>query len=183
MNKIKLFLIVFVSISYSYVIAQTPVKEPQKINAADKSDMIAFHRQIITLKQYAEERSKIPALKKLKKVNVKVSAVIDTVTSDTDEAKSRTLTGYIKQEIGDTAANVYEITFDRVEKKIIAIKRTGEGEDVESKEEKAEDAKIKATKKVTPVKKKKEDDEDDDDKDEENGSKQKQKDKDDDKDE
>jgi len=133
----------------------------------DKTDYALFHRQMLSLKEYGDERRKIPNLQKANKMTVKVSAVVDTTIDADDEAGNKTLIGYIKEDIGDNSSNVYEVTFDRTQKKIVGVKYTGEANEVE-KEDKA------APKKAAPAKairKKNKDDDDDDDQDEEKPSK------------
>ena len=94
----------------------------------DKTDIIAFHRQILTLKEYMDERAKIPSLQKANKVTVKVKAIVDsTVDMDADEdVKATKLKGYIRQQMGDQSVNLYEITYDRIKKKITAVVPTGD---------------------------------------------------------
>ena len=98
-----------------------------KSRMADKSDIINFHRQILSLKEYNDERAKIPALQKANKVTVKVKAFVDTTemaTDGEDDDKDKAnpkLTGFIRQEIGNEVIDVYQLTFDRVKKKITAV--------------------------------------------------------------
>ncbi len=130
---------------------------------ANKSDAAIFRRQLLALKEYADERKKIPALQKANKgVVVRVSVAVDTADL-TDDAITKTLNGYIKQDIGDVSNNTYEAIFDRTLKKITSLKKTGDGEEVEKAEapEKAEPKKTD-TKKPTVHKKNKDDDDDDD---------------------
>jgi hypothetical protein len=145
---------------------QDDKREARSTRIRDKTDYNLFHRQMLSLKEYSDERRKIPNLQKANKMTVKVSAVVDT----TIDAGDKTLIGYIRQDIGDNSSNVYEVTFDRALKKIVNVKYTGEGDEVE-KEEKAPPAKT--------IHKKNKDDDDDDDPDDAKPSK---KDKDDDKD-
>lgn len=125
-----------------------------------KNDYVIFRRLIVGSREYADERKKIPVLQKTNKM-VKVVAVIDSVESD-EEAK--TLTGSIRQDVGDNSTTMYEITFDRVQKKIVGFRRTQEAMDAdkEEQENKAEKAAASGPKEKTVVKKKKTDDDDDD---------------------
>jgi hypothetical protein len=150
-----------------------------------KNDMVIFKKQILGLKEYALERKKIPDLQKTSKMAVKVTAVIDSESTE-NSAESKTLIGYIKQDVGDNTTNMYELTYDRAQKKITSVKRTPEAIDAdrelaEEKEEKASARSEKTSiKKSTAGKKpvtKKDEDEDDEDADEEKPSKSKRKDK------
>jgi len=106
--------------------------EESKQKSKDRAEYSAFRHQASALKEFADEKRKIPKLQKDNKAIVKVVITIDSV--DNDEVK--TLTGYITQQIGDNSVNAYELTFDRVAKKITAVKKTGDGEDPEAKEPK-----------------------------------------------
>jgi len=131
-----------------------------------KNDYALFHKQMLGLKEYADERKKIPALQKANKGPIKVVAVID--SNDNDEEGSKTLMGYIRQDVGDNNTNMYECIYDRAAKKIISVKRTPEAADADK--EAADDKEDMATekkpgaKKVTPKKSKDDDDDDPDDK-------------------
>src|ERR1035437_6940181 len=63
-----------------------------------KNDYAIFHRQLLSLKEYMDERKKIPNLQKANKMPVKVVVAIDTV-DEGDEASAKKLTGYIRQDI------------------------------------------------------------------------------------
>jgi len=129
----------------------------------DKTDYALFHRQMLSLKEYLDERKKIPNLQKVNKMPVKVLVVIDSV-DDGDDSKK--LMGYVTQNIGDNTTNIYEVAFDRTLKKIIAVKHTAEATEAEKEEasEKTEKTTVKKTEvKKTTVKKKSDDDDDDDD--------------------
>lgn len=142
---------------------QAEKREENKAKAKDRSDYNLFHRQMLALKEFSEERRKIPALQKANKgIIIKIAAVVD--TSD-DEARSKTLTGFIVQHIGDNSVNVYEVTYDRAVKKIITVKHTLESSEADKadKEDKAIETKHPAKK--TIHKKNKDDDEDADDED------------------
>jgi hypothetical protein len=113
------------------VAAQSPHSTPeQRAKAKAKADYGVFRRNIVSLKEFNEERKKIPALQKENKMSVKVIATIDSVEADDD--KATTLTGYITQVIGDNTTNAYEITFDRTTRKITKVKRTEEAVDVQA---------------------------------------------------
>src|SRR5580698_3135960 len=78
-------------------------REARTTRIRDKTDYNLFHRQMLSLKEYSDERRKIPNLQKANKMTVKVSAVVDT----TVDAGDKTLIGYIRQDIGDNTSNVY----------------------------------------------------------------------------
>lgn len=139
--------------------------------AHEKAEYNVFRRQMLVTKEYTDERKKIPALQKAAKTPVRVTVYVDSL-SDADDSK--TLVGYIREDAGDNSVNVYEITYDRAQKKIVSVKPTGE-----SIESDSEDAGEKKEKEKT-VKKKSKDDDDDDDTDEPKSSKTKHKEKDDD---
>ena len=147
-------------------------EQERKTVAKQRVDYNLFRRQILALKEYSDERKKIPALQKASKLPVKIVAYIDSVDDAGDEAKNKTLTGYISENIGDNSTNIYEITYDRTLKKITTVKATGETSDVEQDETTGK----KATDKKASSKKTK--DEDDDDADEEKPTKKKDKDED-----
>ena len=131
---------------------------------SNKNDYAVFHRQILALPEYLDERKKMPALQKTTKSVVKVTAVVDSLE---DDDNSKALTGAIRQDIGDNTTNIYELTFDRKTKKIVGVKRTPEAieADKEAKEaaaDKEEKTTTVKTKEKTVVKKKKDDDDDDD---------------------
>ena len=144
--------------------------QERKTITKEKVDYNLFHRQIIALKEYADERKKIPALQKASKMPVKIVSTIDSVDDVADNEKNKTLTGYITENVGDNSVNVYEITYDRSLKKIVSVKATGETSDAEQ-EESDKNTGVKKT----SAKKKKGDD-DDDDVDEDAPSKKKAKD-------
>jgi hypothetical protein len=137
-------------------------------NAKQKVDYNLFRRQMLTLKEYTDERKKIPALQKATKSPAKVIVYVDTAA----EGDEKTLTGFIHEQAGDNSVNVYEITYDRAQKKIVAVKPTGETIDTEK-----EEASEKVTKEKT-VRKKSKDDDDDEETDEEKPVKSKHKEKD-----
>ena len=133
-----------------------------KQKSKDRAEYGAFRKEIAALKEFADEKKKIPKLQKENKEVVKVIVTIDSV--ETDDASIKTLTGYITQQIGDNSTNAFEIIFDRATKKITTVKRTGESADPEPVEAKT---KTTAVKKVAPAKKKKEGDEDEEEEDKE----------------
>ena len=128
-----------------------------KTKAKDKLDYNLFHRQILALKEFSEERRKIPALQKANKTTVKVVAIVDT-TGD-DDTRSKVLTGYIVRNMGEDATNIYEITFDRAQQKIISVKHTAEA----TEGDKDEDADEKPADTKKTIHKKTKDDNNDDD--------------------
>jgi len=176
-HKITLLLFVFISVT-SY--AQTDKEErkqdirenaqERKTITKEKVDYNLFHRQLIALKEYADERKKIPALQKASKMTVKITTSIDSLDEQTDDSKYKTITGYITENVGDNSVNVYEVTYDQ--KKIVSVKATGETSDVD--QEDAADKKT-TTKKASAKKK---GDDDDDDADDDAAPKKKTKDKD-----
>jgi len=120
-----------------------------------KVDYNLFRRQMLALKEYGDERKKIPDLQKASKMTVKIVAYVDSVDAD-DSAK--TLLGYIAENVGDNSTNIFEITYDRAQKKITAVKPTGETSDIEQDEN--GDTRTPGAKKA-PGKKSKGDDDDD----------------------
>ncbi len=135
-----------------------------------KNDITIFKRQITGLSEYAAERKKIPDLQKTSKMMVKVIAVVDTEALD-NGADVKTLMGYIRQDVGDNSTVMYELVYDRAQKKISSIKRTAEAADadkelIDEKEEKAA-AKKQTTAKKPVAKKNKDEDEEDEDPDDE----------------
>ena len=173
MNKkhfLVIFCVLFSIVSFAQQKEKMTREDKDEKNAArttrikDKTDYNLFHRQMLSLKEYNDERKKIPNLQKANKMTVKIVPVIDSL-DDVEDAAAKTLVGYIRQDIGDNSTNLWEVTFDRAQKKIISVKHTAEAIDAdkEAAEEKAE----KATEKKPPVKatarKKKGDDDDDDD--------------------
>ena len=154
-------------------------REEKKARVKDKVDYNVFRRQMLSLKEYLDERKKIPSLQKESKMHVKVVAYVDSTDGGDD---SKTLTGFIRQDVGDNSTNVYEVTYDRALKKITLVKPTGEANEIE-KQEKATPKKTTEKAPVkTEVKKKpkpKSDEDDDDDMDEEKPAKGSHKDKDD----
>jgi hypothetical protein len=146
-----------------------------------KNDYAIFHRQMLGLKEYLDERKKIPALQKASKGPVKVVAAVDSLDEE-DDAKNKVLTGYIRQDVGDNSINIYEVIFDRSQKKIVDVKRTQEGMDADKElpEDRAEKTTKEKTKEKTVHKKNKDEDEEEDNADEDkpaNKTKHKQKDK------
>ncbi len=134
--------------------ASAEVKEKQR----ERADYKDFRKQIMLLKEYADEKKKIPKLAKDSKEPVKIIASIDSIDGG-DEIK--TLTGYITQQIGDNSINAYELTYDRATKKITAVKKTGDGVEPEVAEAKEKPAAKEATKKKPATAKKKDEDGDD----------------------
>jgi hypothetical protein len=136
-------------------------REETKAKIKDRTDYNLFHRQMLSLKEFGDERRKIPALQKSNKAVIKVKAVVD---SSDDDSQSKILTGNIVQIIGDNSINVYDVTFDRATKKIVSVKHTPEA--IEADKEDKADAAEKTTdpKKAIHKKAKTDDDEDDDEK-------------------
>src|SRR5580693_5010615 len=66
-------------------------REARSTRIKDKTDYALFHRQMLSLKEYSDERRKIPNLQKANKMTVKVSAIVDT----TVDAGDKILIGYI----------------------------------------------------------------------------------------
>ena len=168
-------LCLLLSVPCSFAQAQkekmTREEKQEKIDARatrikDRADYALFRRQMLALKEYQDERKKIPALQKQNKAVVKVLAVVDSLDDAGDNPK--TLSGYIRQDIGGTTANVYEVTFDRARKAITAVKPTGESTEPE-KEEKAEKKPVQKKTEKT-IKKKNADDDGDDDEEQEKPS-------------
>ena len=147
--------------------------EEHKALSKQKVDYNLFRRQMLALKEYGDERKKVPALQKASKMTVKIAVYIDSLNDAGDSAK--TLVGYITENVGDNSTNIFECTYDRTTKKITAVKATGETSDIEQDESAAEPKKT-SVKKTTAKKSK--DDDDDDDGDEEKPTNKKVKDED-----
>ncbi len=138
-----------------------------RINA--KNEYIIFRRQINALPEFAEEKRKAAKLASDTKQPIKVVVAIDSL--DEGDTTTKALTGYIVQNNGDNATLLYDLSFDRKERKIISVKRNVEAIEAEkaAKEEKEERDAEKAEKKAeakeakpgAPKKKKSEDDDDD----------------------
>ncbi len=150
-------------------------KEEKKARVKDKVDYNVFRRQMLSLKEYLDERKKIPSIQKETKMHVKVVAYVDSTDGGDD---SKTLTGFIRQDVGDNSTNVYEVTYDRALKKITLVKPTGEANEIE-KQEKAAPKKEPVKTVVKKKSKPKSDEDDDDDADDEKPAKGSHKDKDD----
>ena len=146
-------------------------QEEKKANNKNKVDYSVFRRQILTLPEYAEQRSKLQEIRKAGKGIPKIYAVVDSL-NDTEDAKL--LTGYIMLTLGDNTANVYEVTYDRAVKKIVQVKPTGETLDIE-KEEATEPTSKQNVKKPAPKKKTGDDEEEEEDEDEEKPTRGKKK--------
>jgi hypothetical protein len=180
-NKLPLLfilLIICAHTSFAQKEKMTREDKQEKIEARaerirDKTDYTLFRRQMLSLKEYAEERRKVPVLQKTNKEPVKVTAVVDSLSDGGDkDPQNKTLTGYIRQTIGDNSSEIYEVTFDRTRKIILSVKRTGDG-DTEN-EEKATGKKTKE--KIKTVRKKNSDEDEDEEEDEqEKPGKKKQK--------
>ena len=166
--KNKISLLIFLTFSITSLAQTDKDDRKQEIRdntqerqtaAKEKVDYNLFHRQMLGLKEYTDERKKIPALQKASKMSVKIVAYIDSVDDLGDGAASKILTGYISENVGDNSVNVYEVTYDRAAKKIIAVKPTGETSDIEQEDNTGN----KGEKKTTAKKSKGDDDDDDDD--------------------
>jgi hypothetical protein len=116
-----LFLLMFCVPAFAQVDKEE--KEEKKELAKQKVDYTVFRRQMLTLKEYSDERRKIAELQKTTKQPVKITAFVDSA-SDADDTKI--LIGYIRESVGDNATDIYEVTYDRSLKKIIFVKPTGE---------------------------------------------------------
>jgi len=140
-----------------------------RINA--KNEYAIFRRQAQALPEFGEERRKAGKLANDTKQAVKVVVAIDSL--DEGDTTTKALTGYIVQNNGDNAILLYDLSFDRKERKIVSVRRNAEAAEAEKteKEEKEERAAEKAEKKAeakeatkpggTPKKKKSDDDDDD----------------------
>ncbi len=139
---------------------------------SEKVDLTVFRRQILTLPEFAEERRKLIEIRKQTKAIPKIYAVADSMSEHPDP---NMLMGYITLTLGDDAVNVYELTFDRKQKKIVKIKPTGDTLEIEKPalSDKQERSGKKAT---TPKKKSDDDDEEEDDEQEEQPTRSKKKD-------
>ncbi|NDC41908.1 MAG: hypothetical protein EBZ77_10215 [Chitinophagia bacterium] len=161
----KLYVLLFVLFMGVAGIAQAQVPAPHSTpesrqKAKLRMDYSTFRREINALKEFAEERKKIPALQKEQKAPVKVVATIDSIETE-DDAKVTTLTGYITQIIGENSSNAYEVTFDRATRKITQVKRTTEAVEPEATAPAAKPAAKKPAPKAHTSPKKDDDDADD----------------------
>ncbi len=130
-----------------------------------KNDYGLFRKQIQALREFEAERQKIPALRKSSKMPVKVVAFIDSNDNDA-EGTTKTLIGYIRQDVGDNSTNMYEIIYDRAQRTIVSVRHTPEAieadrEFMEEQQEKASPEK-RQPKKVIQKKAPAEDDDDED---------------------
>ncbi len=134
MSLKTLLLLCTLLISAAGYAQQPEVKASPEVRAKARAraEYSSFRRQINALKEFAEERKKLPLIEKERKEKITLAAVIDSV--ETDDTATKTLTGYIAQQTADASYNVYEITFERATKHITAVKKTGEG--LEPEEEK-----------------------------------------------
>ena len=169
-NIITILFLLLISIPTHAQVDKADVKEQKadrkqdiRENAAEhkalsklKVDYNLFRRQMIALKEYGDERKKIPAIQKASKMTVKIVAYIDSVEADDS---SKTLTGFIAENVGDNSTNIFEITYDRSQKKITAVKPTDETSDIEQDEN--GDTKKPGPKKAGAKKSKGDDDDDD----------------------
>src|ERR1043165_876123 len=155
-TKLKYLLCVGLLASSVSAIAQTDKedREEKKAVAKQKVEYNVFRRQILTLPEFGDERRKVAELQKGTKTPIKVVAFVDS-TTDADDAK--TLIGFIRDNAGDNSTDVYEITYDRALKKIIAVRPTGETLEIDKDE--------KPVKKGTAAAKKQKADEGDDEED------------------
>ncbi len=143
----------------------------------NKNDYVVFHRQILGLKQYQDERKKIPVLQKANKgAAIKVLAIVDSL-DDEEDGKSKNLQGFIRLDVGDNSTNMYEVIFDRTTKKIISVNRTQEAieADKEAASDKQENITTGKPKEKAVIHKKNKDDDDDEESDEDAPAKSKSK--------
>ena len=136
-------------------------QEEKKAANKDRVDIAVFRRQILSLREFSDQRRKVAEWRAQGKGIIKIFAVVDSL-NDIEDGKF--LKGYIQLIKGDEVANVYELTFDRALKRITLVKPTDEKLDLADDEEKAERKTKSATAK--PVKKKKTDDDEEDDEEE-----------------
>lgn len=134
-------------------------QEEKKTKNNNRVDYNVFRRQILTLPEYAEQRNKLQDIRKAGKGIPKIYAVVDSLNENDDPKK---LIGYILLTLGESSANVYEITYDRTSKKIVQVKPTGETLDVEKEEATEPNHQEKGKKPATKKKKSEEDDEEED---------------------
>lgn len=169
-NKISLLLAFFIMLALTTFAQKEKMTREEKdeknqarlARISNKNDYVIFRRQMLALKELADERKKIPAIQKTTKAPVKIVPVIDSLDEEAD-ANNKSLLGFIRQDIGDNSTNLYEVKFDRTQKKIVAITHTPEGIEADKelmadKEEKT--TTVKTTTKTVVRKKTTEDDED-----------------------
>lgn len=173
MKQTTALLLLFISLSLPSLAQTAPQKEKMTREDKDeknqarearvntKNDYALFRKQVAASKEYNDEKRKMPKLQADNKMPVKVMITVDSL----DEGDtSKILTGYIVQTIGDNTITMYDITFDRKLKKLMAMKRTQEAIDAdkEAAEEKADRAADKKENTKPVVHKKNKDDDDDD---------------------
>ncbi len=142
------------------------LKEAQDEKKAKNNDRVDYNllrRQILTLPEYAEQRSRLQEIRKAGKGIPKIYAVVDSLNDNNDAKK---LVGYIMLTLGDNSANVYEVTYDRAAKKIVQVKPTGETLEID-KEEATEPGSKQNVKKPTARNKKSDEDDEDEEENEE----------------
>lgn len=138
-------------------------QDEKKAKNNDRVDYNLLRRQILTLPEYAEQRSRLQEIRKAGKGIPKIYAVVDSLNDNNDAKK---LIGHIVLTLGDNVANVYEVTYDRSAKKIVQVKPTGETLEID-KEEASEPGNRQNVKKPTARKKKGEEEDDEEEEDEE----------------
>lgn len=147
-------------------------KAERQAVAKEKVDYNLFHRQMLSLKEYSDERRRLSALK-TSKDHSKIVAYVD---STGDAENNKYITGFIAQSSGEDITNLYEISFDRHIKKIVSVKPTQEAADM-GRDLDAVQSRL-APKKAAAAKKKTADDDDEEEDEEVKPAKGKQKTKD-----
>jgi hypothetical protein len=139
-------------------------REEKKAKAQTKVDYTVFRRQMLTLKEFSEQRRHAAELQRTTKGIVRAIVYVDS-TNDADENKI--LIGYITMLIGNEPTNLYEVSFDRKLKNIVYVKPTGETVEVDEDKKPAKKPSAKTAKnpddddeEEKPVKKRGKDDDD-----------------------
>ena len=115
----------------------------KKEQSKEKVDLNLFHRQMLTLPEYSNERRRLASQNGDKG---KVTAYVDTAT---DAENSKFLTGYIARSSGGEVVNLYEVSFDRSIRKIVGIKPTGEATGNANMDEDHDEPTLPAARKTT----------------------------------
>lgn len=118
-------------------------RDEKKAKAQTKVDYTVFRRQMLTLKEFSDERRHAAELQRSTKGLVRAIVYVDS-TNDADENKI--LIGYITVLVADNATNLYEVSFDRALKRIVYVKPTGETIEVDEDKKPAKKSSAKTTK-------------------------------------
>lgn len=91
--------------------------------ASSKAAQSAFHREATGLKEFQDTKARLPKLRKQNPGEpVKAFIEIEPEQTGDDDKPAKTLTGYIKYNVGKDTTTAYEMVFDRESQKIISVK-------------------------------------------------------------